>query len=57
MITFLKELFYSISIALVIFTLLEIIHPGIVLAYLNLNLLLLTWLILGIFIVIWDRKN
>jgi hypothetical protein len=52
-----KELFYSLTGSLAIFTILEIIHPGLVLAYINLNWLLIFWLIIGIFIVVWDQKN
>lgn len=41
----LLELFYALTAGLVIFLILEIIWPGVVLAYLNLNFILLLWLI------------
>ncbi|MFH0956160.1 MAG: hypothetical protein V1801_03055 [Candidatus Falkowbacteria bacterium] len=45
---FFYELFYVITGAIVIFACLEIFWPGIVLAYLNLNYILIFWLIIGI---------
>lgn len=48
---FFHELFYVLTGALLIFTVLEIFWPGIVLAYLNLNYVLLFWLIIGIIIL------
>lgn len=48
----LKEFFYTLTGALVIFILLELSWPGIVLAYINLNFVLIFWLIIGIVIVI-----
>jgi len=41
---FLQELFYAITIALVALTFLELIWPGVVLAYININLVLIIWL-------------
>jgi len=52
---YISELFYPTTAALVIFSLLEIFWPGIVLAYLNLNYVLLFWLIISIIIVIINR--
>lgn len=46
-----RELFYVLTGALIIFALLEVIWPGIVLAYINLNWLLIFWLLLGIIII------
>ena len=48
---FFHELFYVLTGALLIFSCLEIIWPGIVLAYLNLNYVLIFWLINGIIIL------
>ena len=48
---FFYELFYVITGALLIFSFLEIFWPGIVLAYLNLNYILIFWLINGIIIL------
>ncbi len=44
----LQEIFYMLTGALVIFCLLELVWPGMVLAYLNINYVLLLWLIIGI---------
>ena len=52
----LKEFFYVLTGALLIFIILEIVWPGVVLAYLNLNLLLIFWLVNGIVIIILDKK-
>ena len=53
----LKEFFYALTGALVIFCLLEIIWPGAVLAYLNINWILLIWLIIAIFILSFENKE
>ncbi len=50
-----KELFYALTGALVIFVVLEIIRPGVVLAYININWVLIFWLAIGI--VILTTKN
>jgi len=49
---FLLELFYVLSAAIFIAAVLEIIWPGIILAYLNLNYLLIFWLIIGIITIL-----
>jgi len=51
-----KEVFYILLTALVIFSVMEIIAPNIVQAYINLNLILILWLISSI-ILIMKRKN
>jgi len=51
-----KELFYVLSAALVIFVLLEAAWSGVVLAYFNINWLLIFWLIAGIIILLFDKK-
>ena len=48
----LREMFYVTSGALIIFSVLELIHPKIVLVYVNINYLLIFWLIIGIFILL-----
>ncbi|MFH1583171.1 MAG: hypothetical protein ABIB72_02535 [Candidatus Falkowbacteria bacterium] len=49
---FFYELFYVLTGAVLIFACLEIFWPGIVLAYLNLNYVLIFWLIIGIIILL-----
>ncbi len=51
-----RELFYVLTAALVIFALLEVIWPGIVLAYINLNWLLIFWLIIGIVTIGYHKE-
>lgn len=48
---FFYELFYVLTGAMLIFACLEIFWPGMVLAYLNLNYVLIFWLITGIIIL------
>jgi hypothetical protein len=48
---FFRELFYILSGAVLIFVCMEIFWPGIVLAYLNLNYVLIFWLVIGIIIL------
>ena len=45
---FFNELFYVLTAAAITFVILEIIWPEMVLAYFNLNYLLIFWLITGI---------
>ncbi|MCG2697911.1 hypothetical protein L6307_02330 [Candidatus Parcubacteria bacterium] len=52
-----KELFYTLTAALVIFCALELAWPGIVLAYININRVLIFWLIVGIVVVAVDSKK
>ena len=56
MLKILKELFYMLTGALVVFAVLELAHPGIVLAYVNYSILLLFWLIVGIVIVLKNKN-
>lgn len=53
----LKEFFYVLTGALVIFSVLEIFWPGVVLSYININWVLIFWLIIGILILIINDKN
>lgn len=48
------ELFYILTAALVIFVIMELLWPGIILAYLNLNWVLILWLIVGIVVVSYN---
>jgi hypothetical protein len=43
-----REIFYFFSVLLLVFIILEIIWPNIILAYFNLNWLLIPWLIFGL---------
>ena len=52
-----KEFFYLEIAALMIFSFLEIIWPKIVLAYFNLNWLLIFWLVTGIVLLLLNKKN
>ncbi len=51
------EIFYALTGAIVIFSMMEIIRPNIVLAYFNLNWLLIFWLIVGIFILLLNKEK
>ena len=53
----LKEIFYCLSAGLLIFSVLELIFPNIILAYFNLNLGLILWLVVGIMIVTISNKQ
>lgn len=53
---FLKELFYGLSAGFFFFSLLEILWPGMILAYLDLNLVLIFWLVIGMIILFIARK-
>ena len=48
---FFSELFYVSTGALAVFYFMEIIWPGVVLAYINLNWILIFWLIIGTVII------
>lgn len=52
---FFREGFYFFSVLLIVFLLLEIISPNIILAYFNLNYLLILWFIFGVILLI--KKN
>jgi len=53
----LRELFYVLAGACFIFILLEVIRPGVVLAYININLILLLWLFVGILVVLLGARE
>lgn len=52
----LKEFFYILTGFLVIFSFLELVWHGIVLAYINLNLILIFWLIIGMLVLLFNKK-
>jgi len=49
---YIKELFYVLTGAVVLFGVLELVWPGVVLSYFNLNWLLIFWLIIGIVLLV-----
>ena len=51
----LTELFYLFTGALAIFVALECFWPGVVLAYININWVLILWLVDGIVLVMADK--
>lgn len=53
----LEELFRVLGLALLSFIILEMIKPELILAYLNLNSLLLVWLVIGILLLVLIKKN
>jgi hypothetical protein len=46
-----EEVFYVLTGALAVFACLELLWPGVVLAYININAVLLFWLIFGILVL------
>ncbi len=48
----LREAFYILTIAIVVFSILEFFWPRIVIAYINLNLVLIFWIIISIIILL-----
>jgi amino acid transporter len=53
---FFQELFYVLLGAIVIFSVLELLWPRMVLAYINPNWLLLAWVVSGILLVITNHE-
>ena len=53
----LQELFYALTGAILIFAIMELLWSGIVLAYININLVLIFWLIIGIVILVADNRK
>jgi len=52
-----KEFFYVLSGSLLVFIILELIWPRIVLAYLNISLVLILWLLTAIFILLKNNDK
>jgi hypothetical protein len=51
------EMFYFLSLALAVLAILELIWPGLVSAYMNINFVLILWLINGMIILFKPEKN
>lgn len=54
---FLTETFYTLTAALVVFSALELIREGFVSAFVNINWVLLVWLLFGIVLIITYPRN
>jgi hypothetical protein len=52
-----EEIFYVLSGTIAIFVLLEIVWPGVVLAYININWVLIFWLVNVIVILIINKDK
>jgi hypothetical protein len=52
-----QETFYVLTGALIVFVLMEIVWPGIVLAYININWVLIFWLLNVILLLTINSKN
>jgi len=55
--TIIRELFYVLTGALIIFSLMEIIWPKIIIAHINLNWILILWFFVGIVLLILRQKK
>lgn len=55
--TIFKELFYVFTGALIVFACLELVWQGVVLAYINMNWVLILWLLAGIVVLIINDVN
>ncbi len=53
---FLFEFFYILSFSVIIFIIMEVLYPRIILAYFNINILLLFWLIIAMIIILNPEK-
>ena len=52
-----KEVYYVLGGAMVLFGLMELIKPQIVIAYLNFNLIFVVWLLSGIILLILNKQH
>lgn len=52
-----KEIFYTLTSALIIFVIMEIIKPNIVQSYINMNFVLILWLIVAIILVVRHKLD
>jgi len=52
-----RELFYILTIALLIFSIMELLAPNIVQAYISLNLVLLLWLVNGMVLLMINKNK
>jgi hypothetical protein len=53
----LHEIFYTLTAALLILSVMELLFPGIVLAYININLVLIFWVFNVILILSINKNN
>jgi len=53
----LREIFYFLTLSAIVLTLLELSWNGMVLAYFNINWLLISWVFVGIVILLINPKN
>lgn len=53
----LKELFYALSASLIIFSFFEIIKPKSVLAYFNINWVLILWIVNAILLLVLNKEE
>lgn len=54
---YLYEIFYCLTGALAVFSLMEIFKEGMVLAYLNINAVLLAWFFIAIMILVIGKRK
>ncbi len=52
-----RELFYALTAALIIFVVLELVWPNMILAYININWVLILWLIDGIVVLMMKGEK
>ncbi|MFA6107115.1 MAG: hypothetical protein WC745_05620 [Patescibacteria group bacterium] len=52
-----KETFKALTAAVIVFAAMELFWPGMVIAYLNLNLVLIFWFLNSIIILVLDNKK
>ncbi len=52
-----KEIFYVLLVALIVFIAMELIKPNIVQAYINLNIVLILWLVFGMVLIVRKSKS
>ncbi len=52
-----KEIFYVLTVASVVFMLMEFFWPNIVLAYIKINWVLISWFISAILILVFNKEK
>jgi len=53
----LREFFYAVSGALIIFSFLEVFWNNVVLSFLDMNLVLIIWIINGILLLVMGKRD
>ncbi len=53
----LEEIFYALTVSLAVFAVLELAFSRMVLAYINLNFLLLVWFVFGIILLVFPLNK